>query len=277
MGRTIAMRASLWAAGALAAGLLWTGLSGAEDLYDPDEAARYRREPRNLADRVLESATTQPEGATTQPEGVATRQTARPPASQPDSPFQTSRQARRDALAGYIELSDGTVLPGRIYTTRERPWSVFDAESRSFRRIPPAVVRKIDAEVVWERDEPDWRWKEEGSDEKVHTGRTYPARMLRHIFTLASGQTIAGTVQQPIYVQPDGGGGEAKQFILHERDKGPLDGKLDQLVYVKQVCLGDEALARGKELASARAARSAPTTQPAPDPAPGTGGTGHVR
>lgn len=225
----------------LSAGIL---LAGDEDLYDPAEAAKYRRDPKPLTGQLLDAATTQPQ--TDADSGPAV-------ASQPQSPFAATPQNRPDAQPGYIELSDGTVLPGTIYTTREKPFSVFEAASNSFRRIPPVIVRRIDAEVVWERDEPDWRWKEGGSDEKIYTGRTYPARMLRYTFTLVNGQKIAGTVQQPIYVQP-AGGGDPIQFILHERDKGPLDSKLSQLVYVKRVELGGDALARGKELAGKPAA-----------------------
>ncbi len=214
-----------------------SALLAGDDLFDPAEAEKYRRRPGAVTDELLAGATSQPAGERPQ---IA--------ASTPDSPFAGAPRDGRDAMPGYIELSDGRVLAGAIWTTPEKPWSVFEAESKSFRRIPPAVVRGIEAEVLWERDEPEWRWKEGGSDEKIYTGRTYPARMLRYVFTLANGEKVAGTVQQPIYVQVEGG--QPVQFILHERDKGPLDGKLSRLVYVRRVCLGEEALARGRDLAA---------------------------
>ncbi|MDD4892350.1 MAG: hypothetical protein PHU85_20700 [Phycisphaerae bacterium] len=223
---------------------LLAAVSIAEDLFDPAEAEKYRLKPKSLTGEVLKTATTQP--AATQPATSA---------SQPDSPFAGRPGDRDDVLPGYIELNDGSILPGWIYPTREKPWSVFEAESKSFRRIPPIVVRRIEAEVVWERDEPDWRWKENGSDEKIFTGRTYPARMVHYRFTLANGEKVNGTVQQPIHVR--GETGDPVQFILHERDKGPLDSKLSSLIYVKHVELGKDALARGKELAAKRA-----TSQP---------------
>jgi hypothetical protein len=79
---------------------------------------------------------------------------------------------------------------------------------------------------------------------------------MNYAFTLADGQKIAGTVQQPLCVRPPGRDDpEADvQFILHERDKGPLGAKLTALVYVKHVYLGPEALDRGKELAAKRPA-----------------------
>jgi hypothetical protein len=51
------------------------------------------------------------------------------------------------------------------------------------------------------------------------------------------------------------------QFILHERDKGPLDSKLPQLIYVRHVYLGKEALARGEELTAKQKATSQPSAR----------------
>jgi hypothetical protein len=217
-----------------------------EELFDPGDAEKYRREQTPVTADLDEAATP---AVDEQGDEEAT--------SQPANPFADTPQSRRDLMPGYIELSDGRLLPGRIYTTRDKPWSVYDAKTKTFRRIPPVVVRRIEAEMIWERDTPQWRWKEGGSDEKVYTGRTYPARKIEYTFTLINGMKISGTVQQPIYVRH--GDGEAARMILHERQKGALGQTLEDLVYVRRVELGKAALAEGRE----RLAENPPTSQPA--------------
>ncbi|MCG3179862.1 MAG: hypothetical protein BIFFINMI_02208 [Phycisphaerae bacterium] len=233
-----------------------------DKLFDPAEAQKYQHKPKDLTETIAEHATTQP-AAASQPDDEAT--------TQPESPFADPGVGRRDLLPGYIELSDSRVLAGRIYTTRDKPWSVYDAASKSFRRIPPVVVARIDVELIWERDQPEWRWKEGGSDEKVYTGRTYPARLLEFTYTLVNGMKIAGTVQQPIYVLPPGSD-DPVRFILHERQKGELGQPLADLPYVEHVVLGQaaqaEGLARMKQQADA-ASKAPPTTQAAAELPPG--------
>lgn len=231
-------------------GVLLAADGGEDDLYDPDEAARYRKSDKPLAERILETGEDSP---TTQPEADESA------ATQPESPFAVTPQTRRDLMPGCIELSDGRLLAGTVYTTRDKPWSVFEASSASFRRIPPTIVKRIDAVIIWERDQPEWRWKEGGSDEKVYTGRTYPARKQHYRFTLINGLQITGTVQQPIYVAA---GEQAARFILHERDKGEVGQSLGDVVFVRSVRLGKEALDEAKKQLEERSKN--PTTQPAP-------------
>jgi hypothetical protein len=237
-------------AGVLAVSILKPLL--ADDLFDPAEAEKYRRKPTGLADELVRAAASQPGNlvATSRSDRGEVNRTGA--TSKPASPLQQIAVDRDDIMPGYLELSDGTICPGQIFTTREKAWSVYDATASVYRRIPPTIVRQIDAIVVWERDEKDWRWKENGSDEKVFTGRSYSARLTNYAFILVDGQKITGSVQQPIYVRR--GDGDPVQFILHERDKGPLDSKLPQLIYVRHVFLGKEALTRGEALAAKRSA-----------------------
>jgi hypothetical protein len=131
------------------------------------------------------------------------------------------------------------------------------------------VIKQIDCNVLEEREEGEWRFKETASNEKVYTGRTYPSREYAHTVTLSDGRQIAGSVAGVIYVVPgDYGAPEAGQrrapvepekFLLHKRDKGDFGQTLTALKYVKQVRLGEEAFQQGKAKA-----QSAAPDQPKP-------------
>jgi len=171
---------------------------------------------------------------------------AMPAASQPagadandsggESPFPApGREFRRDdALPGVIELSDGRQLPGGLYTTRERPWIVWQDKTQSWRHIPFINVLSITAVVEEERTELEWRWKAMGEPEKVYTGRSYPMRRLHWRFRLLDGSVVEGSTKgQPVWVEFRGR--SAGPFVLHERMKGALDTKLADLIYIRKI------------------------------------------
>ena len=113
--------------------------------------------------------------ATTAPAAPAT--TA--PSSHPAAPFvENDPQNKERALGirhGFIRTSDGEKIVGRISTTLDKPLRVWDDQKKEYRDVPFPLVKTIDAQVVWERDEPEeWHFKESGSDIKEYTGKTYP-------------------------------------------------------------------------------------------------------
>jgi len=186
---------------------------------------------------------------------------AAPAASQPAESGTTSAaatapaatQPRDDAWPGAIELSDGTILAGMIHTTRDQPWTVYVEAEKRWRLIPPLAVLSITAVVREESYEQEWRWAGMGRSEKVYTGRRYPFRRFEWTFRLADGSEITGVVKgQPIWV--DSGGAVLGPFVLHERDKGPLGSRFEELIYIKRV------------IVSRRAMEQALSTQPASCP-----------
>lgn len=171
------------------------------------------------------------------------------------NPFGSKPAERDDAVPGYIELSDGTVVAGAIYMTRDKRLKIFDSTLQRQREIPLDRVKQIECIVVSERMEKEWRFKETAADVKEYTGRTYPAREYRHRITLDDGRTIEGPISEVLYVRPKTSQSssqgrqtpsvEPQRFILYKTHKGPLGSDLKSLVYVKAVKLGEEALAEG--------------------------------
>jgi len=183
------------------------------------------------------------------------------------NPFGPVRQDRDDAIAGYIELSDGTVHPGDVYMTRDKRLKIYDETVKRQREIPLRVVKQIECKVLKEWMEKEWRFKELALNEKYYTGHEYPSREYVHTITLQDGRTITGPLSEIIYVKPYAYSPDAplsyrpevkpERFLLHKRQKGELDKDLDSLVYVKMIKLGDEALEEGKK----KAGRSRPSSR----------------
>jgi hypothetical protein len=173
-----------------------------------------------------------------------------PPELKPFGPAAGASE-RKDAVPGYIELSDGTIRVGRIFLTRDARLRIFDARTERQRDVPLQTVRRLDCTIQREWLEPEWRFKENANDEKIFTGRSYPAREYRHAITLSDGRKLEGPLSALVYVAPENGG-EPEKFLLHKRDKGPVGTTLASLVYVRSIRLGDEALSEGKTRAAAR-------------------------
>ncbi len=161
------------------------------------------------------------------------------------NPFGARPAQREDAEPGYVELSDGSILAGSIYLTRDARLRIYDSQLKRNRDVPLRVIERIECHVEKEWLEKEWRFREAANDRKVYTGRSYPARIYVHTITLRDGRTIRGPLSAPIYVQSDPHK-KAARFILHKRDKGPVGTSLKELVYVRKVELGYRALQEAK-------------------------------
>lgn len=178
---------------------------------------------------------------------------AEPPAINPFGPVEgadagsdKSKPPRDDAVEGCVELSDGAIRPGWIYLTRDKRLKLYDDQARRQREIPLQAVAKIECRVKREWMEREWKFKETTSDEKIYTGRTYPAREYLHTITLKDGRTVAGPLAAIVYVQSIGKP-EAERFLLNKRNKGDLGQDLKSLVYVKRIRFGKEAMQSGEK------------------------------
>jgi len=152
------------------------------------------------------------------------------------NPFGPSppKSSRPDALPGVVQLSNGKVLPGWLYTTREKPWLVYVEAEKRWRQIPFLTVLSIEAVVVEEKMELYWRWKATGEPERVYTGQRYPTRRLRWRFHLIDDSTVVGDVKgQPLWIET--GGVKSPPMILAERSKGAPGQTLKDLLYLKKI------------------------------------------
>jgi len=176
--------------------------------------------------------------------GAATNKPAVAPASQPAtgspllSPLFSKDQTDPDRRHGTVTLSDGTTITGQIATTAGKPLRTWDEQAGEYRDMPMRFVKSIKAQVLWESDEPEWRFKESGSDIKINTGKTYPARETSYIIESTDGKTIKGAIVAPLYTRSDQG--DERTYILHKRDKGDVGQTLKQLIYVSEAKFDDQ-------------------------------------
>jgi hypothetical protein len=138
--------------------------------------------------------------------------------------------------AGVIELSDGTKIKGHITSTPEKPIRVWVESEKQYEDVPIDQVDSVEVKVLWERDEKEWNFKESGSDIKVYSGRTYPARQVQYKFSLTDGTTVEGDVVAPLIVST--ADGKSKTYVLYKRDKGDIGQTLKDRPYVKTVTFG---------------------------------------
>ena len=172
-------------------------------------------------------------------------------------------------MPGFLETSDGKIHPGQITLTRDARLKIYDERQKKHREIPLKAIKQIDCSVLKEWMEEEWRFKENASDEKYFTGRTYPSREYTHTITLLNGQKVGGHLSGIIYVRDEKADGPAR-FLLHKRDKGNPGTDLKSLVYVRTIQLGPKALAEGKRKADGRTekARSKPSSGKERQPEP---------
>jgi hypothetical protein len=175
------------------------------------------------------------------------------------NPFSSKTPDRDDVLPGYIELSDGSIHPGKIYLTRDKRLKISDEKLQRQREIPLSAVKQIDCTIKKEWMEKEWKFKELAKDEKMYTGRLYPSREYEHRITLNDGRTISGGLSAIVYLQqyeeslnesatksPES---KPEQFIINKRNKGELGQDFPSLIYVKSIKLGKDAYEAGKRKA----------------------------
>jgi hypothetical protein len=177
------------------------------------------------------------------------------------SPFGPVKHEREDAIPGYLEMSDGTVFPGNIYMTRDKRLKLAQENDRQ-REIPLRMVTQIECKVMKEWIEREWKFKELANDEKMYTGKSYPARVYQHTLTLKDGRTLTGELAEIFYVQPladasngplgDTSRADPRRFMVNKRNKGENGKDLKSLKYVKVIKLGKEAYEEGLAKASGK-------------------------
>jgi hypothetical protein len=171
---------------------------------------------------------------------AATASSAAAPRQQ--NPRGPDSQAAGESLPGVLVLSDDTVLAGRIYTTLDKDLEVWEASQQRYRGVPPVLVLSISAVVVSQETQPEWRWKEMGSEERVYTGRQQPLRRLEWKLHLIDDSYITGSIKgQPLWVRTADDKTHGP-YLLSERQTGQPDQTLAQLLYVKQVVFSRRAM-----------------------------------
>lgn len=183
------------------------------------------------------------------------------------NPFGPGGPAGNEEVPGVIELSDGQLLAGGLSTTVEKPWLVWVASEKRWRRVPLITLLGWQAVVVEEEMALSWRWKAMGEPERVYTGKKYPTRRFEWRFHLIDDSYISGSVKgQPLWVRTSDGKRRGP-FVLHERSKGKDGQTLKDLVYIRRVIVSrrmmELVIAQQKENSAHKRDSTPAATQPA--------------
>ena len=193
-------------------------------------------------------------------------------ADEPVNPFGAGRSAVRGVPAA-VYVSDGVVYLGDVRLTMGRALLVFDPVEKRYAHIRLADLERLEFVVTAERIEREWRFKEGGSDVKVYTGKSYPRRDYRLKLYPKKEKPLVAELGQgmPLYILGydeaeatlqalasdaegvfrNGGrpkAGRKRRFILRSHDNGPVGSKLVDLVYIRRIEFGIEAVQRAAKL-----------------------------
>lgn len=178
---------------------------------------------------------------------------AEPPKEQPKeeekpaNPFGDTKTARADALPGKLVLSDGKELRGKLYLTRDKKLEVFETGRQEWNKLDLKELSRLDISVEKEETVKEWRWKEAGSDVKVDTGRTKVDRTYKCTAAKLDGKKIEGHLRGTVIYVKEAEDKDARRFFLLWNSPGDFDQKPEDLVYVKAVVLGEEAVKEPKK------------------------------
>ncbi len=165
---------------------------------------------------------------------------------QPIHPFGPRRSVPTEARPGVVRLSDGNALYGQLYLTPGKRWRFYDEKLKRYIELPLRVIERVEVTVAREWLEKEWRFREAASNEKVYTGRKYPARVLHYKITLINGRQLEGRGSTVLYAKVPGAR-RARKLILRERQKGKPGQTLKQLVYVREIDFRAEAVERFRQ------------------------------
>ena len=167
-----------------------------------------------------------------------------------------------------VTWSDGKKEMGKLSFTRGVPLTVYDLKKKEWVEIELADLAALEAFPRAEKMDREWRWKDYGNDEKVYTGRERPRRWLDHAVTLGGGDRMKvhvkgsvmyfDTVLAPEKKESPVGSGKStrpavpkkpeakaepkpvrRRLIIRQYDRGGWGERLEDLVYVKSIEVGE--------------------------------------
>ena len=135
---------------------------------------------------------------------------------------------------GTVELSDGRVLTGKVWTTLRTPFRVWLENIKQYRDMDMRLIKSIHVKIIRANLIRQWRWQQEGSDIKVYSGLTKPRISFAYRFTMVNGKTVTGTLIAPLYVRT---AHHRYNLLMYKRIEGKLGEKIGGIIYVKAVHL----------------------------------------
>lgn len=142
--------------------------------------------------------------------------------------------AAGEGREGSLELSDGSVVSGRIRFVQDIVLTELRAAEGRTHRIDPSEVSSLEMIPVRESMERPYTFKNPGDPTKTFGEGLYPLRNLRCRLALRDGRALEGAfVSRVVYVA--GEDGVEQRFKVVAQQKGAVGQTLADLVYVRSI------------------------------------------
>ncbi len=150
-------------------------------------------------------------------------------------------KAQEEDLAGTAVLSDGRVIRGEIEMDAPGYFSLFVPARKRRLRIPPSKVARLLFRVESEKLVRGWMFQEESRNTKIQLPFLRPLRQLAVTVVLKTGQRITGHLDAAVlHLWAEAGENEKEyRLVLTSRQRGKKGQKLRDLLWVKELVLGD--------------------------------------
>jgi len=165
------------------------------------------------------------------------------------NPFRKRASKPKAARPARITFSDGKVVEGYVWRRVDGPIRIYNREARAHHDLSLSDLERIDVKPESENFEREWRWKNQGSSEKVFLDIGYLWNQYVTTFT-SDGKKITGDCSGQFYILTlDGQKDKWYLYKRHNNRDKPRKKREEHepLVYVKSVEFTDDFLKKAEE------------------------------
>ncbi|MFA4987424.1 MAG: hypothetical protein WC712_12645 [Candidatus Brocadiia bacterium] len=141
-----------------------------------------------------------------------------------------------------VSFSDGSKLFGTLFMKGSTKLKLFDEQQKNYIDVAISDISLIEVKVEKATMEKVWRFKEEGSPEKIFTGEEYPLHHYMTTVTLVNGACFDTHCAAVLFLRNTTGD---QQIFLLIKQAGTTTQKLSDLVYVSRIEFFDRRLTPG--------------------------------
>jgi hypothetical protein len=157
----------------------------------------------------------------------------------------TGTATAQDEITGRALLSDGKVVAGELEAAGDGRVGIFVPQLKKRFRVRLHEIARLDTTVEMETLQQGWMFEEESSSRKIKLPFFYPIRKYRTRILLTSGQVLEGHLDATvIHVYPEDEDADPVRLFLLTHHKGEKGGKLDDLVFLRELVVGPGEAAR---------------------------------
>jgi len=158
-----------------------------------------------------------------------------------------------------VLLSNGERVVGTISLTAGKRLRVKDPRQKPPREVALSQLARLQVRIARKQVLKEWRFKEEGSPEKVFTGRIYPRLDFGLKLAFVDGRILDCTAVKGVRLYVATGDDKTRRFTIPRYMTGQVGQTAEQLVYLKEIIFA------GPEKKPATTEKGSNATEPIPD------------